>query len=116
MGITFACRELDIDEIIRCGLNLSKSEMKIFKESLKESNISSNNMAKRLNLDRTTIQKGLGKLLEKGLIRRVQMNRDNGGYEYRYQSMSKEDTRNKVKEIASEWFKMVEVGLEKWTI
>ncbi|OIO26529.1 hypothetical protein AUJ14_01540 [Candidatus Micrarchaeota archaeon CG1_02_55_22] len=114
MSLSFACKPFDLDEVVRCGLGLSKSEMRVFSASLRHAEFNASGLAQRLGLDRTTVQKAASKLLAKGLLKRLQRNRDGGGYEYVYAAPSKTVVRERVRVIAGEWFKAVDAGLEGW--
>jgi len=114
MSLSFACKPFDLDEVVRCGLGLSKSEMRVFTASLRAGEFNAGGLAARLGLDRTTVQKAVSKLLVKGLVRRRQRNRDGGGYEYVYAAPEKQVVRERVRSIAGNWFKAVDAGLEAW--
>jgi len=114
MAISFACRPFNLDEIVRCGLQLSRSEMRVFLQCLKSDEFAVAKMAQELGIDRTTVQKAVGKLYEKGLLRRIQRNRTSGGYQYAYAPLPKDEVRKRVKEIARTWFIEVESSLERW--
>lgn len=114
MALSFACKQLDIREVVRCGLQLSKGEMRVFEASVSKSELSAGQLAATLKIDRTTAQKALGKLLARGLVLRKQRNRSAGGYQYYYQPLSREEIRRRVAEIANTWFAQVKAGLKGW--
>jgi predicted transcriptional regulator len=114
--IDFACKQFNLDDIIKCGLNLTKTEFKIMEYFLKNKNdeCTTISISKKLNLNLTTIQKAVKKLFEKNIILRHQKNLDNGGYIYTYESNSKSNVRKIIKEIIKNWSNNVEKKIDKW--
>lgn len=114
--IDFACKQFDLDEVIKCSLGLTKTEFKIMKYFLKEINreCTTISISKELNLNLTTIQKAAKKLSDKKIIIRHQKNLKKGGYIYTYEYNSKQDTRKIIKGIIKNWFKKVEERIDKW--
>jgi len=103
--ITFACRKIKIEEIIRCALALNKTEYNVFMFLLdKGQSFRAIEIAKNLNVDRTTVQKALKSLLEKNLIRRIQKNLVRGGYVFLYSMKDKEEIKKRVIEIIERWY------------
>ena len=114
--IDFACKQFNLDDIIKCGLGLTRTELKIMKYFLKDisKECTTNSTSKKLNLNLTTIQKAVKKLSEKGIIIRHQKNLDNGGYIYTYECNSKSNIRKIIKEIIQHWTHKVEEKIDKW--
>lgn len=114
--IDFACKEFDLEEIIKCGLSLTKTEQKIFRYFLnnKGKELTTINVAKKLSLNLTTLQKATKKLYEKEILIRHQKNLENGGYVYTYEIASKQKIRNVLKNIIKKWYERVESEIDKW--
>ena len=93
---------------------MSASEMRVLEASVKAGEFSAASLAGRLGIDRTTVQKAVGKLLAKGLLKRSQKNREKGGYEFHYSSPPPAELRGRVRAIASEWFAKFGSQLESW--
>ena len=114
--IDFACKRFDLDEIIKCGLGLTKAElvvMKFFVSRLGEE-FSSHETAEKLRLNVTTIQKAVKKLHGKKILVRHQKNMNNGGYVYTYESVAKKEIRGILKGIIRSWSSKVEESIDKW--
>lgn len=103
--IDFACKTIRLEELIRCSFNLNKTEYKIFsfliRSKTKDHSISE--IAKNLNLDRTSVQKGIQKLFEKKLIFRRQINLKKGGFFYRYAMKDKETIKKEIISLLDSW-------------
>ncbi len=103
MDIT--CGKLDIEDVIACSLSLKKSEYKIFEVLLRsKDNLTIQQISDKLKLDRTTIQKILKTLSEKGLTHRLQQNLENGGYIYNYSIKEKHAVKKHIKESLKQWY------------
>ena len=61
-------------------------------------------MQKRIGGDRTTVQRVLKRLLEKGLAERETQQISRGGYYYVYKAISKEEVRLKVVKQLEIWY------------
>ncbi len=92
--INLACKNISVEELIRCAFNLKKTEYQIIRILLKHPGLTSHELSQKLEKDVTTIQKSLKILSQEGLVLRKQRNLEQGGYEFYYESIPK----NKIKE------------------
>jgi predicted transcriptional regulator len=115
MNITFACKIIKEEDLIKCAFNINKTSYRILKILLKsEEKLKIVDISKELNLKRCTIQKSLKKLLKKGLISRSQKNLKKGGYIYYYHCKNKKELKNKIKNLLQQWYKNALDRLEKF--
>ena len=114
--IDFACKKFNLDEIIKCGLGLTKAELEIMKyfTSHYGEEFTSGELSKVLEMNITTLQRATKKLYEKKIILRHQKNLGSGGYIYTYEASSKKEIREILKEIIKSWSKKVEDEIDKW--
>ena len=114
--IDFACKQFNLDDIIKCGFSLTKTEFKIMRYFLKNTNkeCMTISISKKMDLNLTTVQKAVKKLSEKNIIIRHQKNLSNGGYVYTYECNSKKNIRRIIKEIIKNWSEKVEKKIDKW--
>ncbi len=114
--IDFACKRFDVDEIIKCGLGLTKSELTIFYFFVKsqEKDFTSYELSKKLNFNVTTIQKGVKKLADQNIIYRHQTNLSSGGYIFTYSCTPKRNIRIILKGIIKSWSQKVESSIDDW--
>ncbi len=112
----FGCGNLDLDEVIKCTFGLSKAEFRLFNFFIKNSQgeFSSDDLSKKIGLDKSTIQRGLKKLHAKGLLFRKQINQASGGYIFFYKIKNKQAVREKIFGIIENWSKRVDEELSKW--
>lgn len=114
--IDFACKKFDLNEVIKCSLSLSKSEFRLFNFFIKHSDrdFSTLELSQKLKLDKSTIQRGVKKLHQKGLLFRTQLNQAVGGYLFKYRIKDKKGVKKKVLDILNSWKSTVESELKKW--
>ncbi len=113
--IDFACKRFDLNDIIKCGLGLTKTEFKIMEYFLTHDNeCKTSTISKNMGLNLTTVQKAVKKLSEKNIIIRKQRNLNNGGYVYTYECNSRKKIREIIKRIIRHWSTEVEKRIDKW--
>lgn len=113
--LKFACKKFNMSEIIQCSLGISKAECRLFEFLLyEEGNFTAQEIAKKMKLDRTTVQKSIKTLVKNDIVVRKQKNLDKGGYIFSYEIKDKNVLRNKIKNIVSEWSTRVLEKIDKW--
>lgn len=114
--IDFACKTFNMDDIIKCGLGLTKAELKVMYYFIKHKKDGCNtiSISKKLNLSLTTVQKAVKKLTNQNIIKRNQQNLNTGGYIFVYEVVSKDEIRLILKNIIRNWQKNVEHNIDKW--
>ena len=115
MSLNFVCRIVSLEEILRCSFGLNKTELIIMKQLLKNRGEHAiEEIMKNVKKDRTTIQRGVKRLFEKGLIKRRQINLDKGGYVFIYSSKPKVELKDKVFKIFESFKESVGKEIQKW--
>ena len=113
--ISFACKGIQFEELIRCSFNLNKTEYKILMQLLElKKEVSIPGLAKIMKMDRSSIQKGAVGLLKKNLAHRRQVNLNNGGYFFFYSAERKESIKNSILLIIDKWHESVIEEVEGW--
>ncbi len=112
----FACKNFNLDEIIRCGLNLTKADFRILEFLMKNSTkrIDTNVISRELNLELSTIQRSLKKMYEQGLVKRSQVNLKSGGYSFVYCVCDKKEIKEKIKIIIKNWTDKFDLEINRW--
>ena len=112
--ITFACKKIEKEELIRCSFDLNKTEYNVLMFMLKRKNMHTvSQIAESMGLERTTVQKAVKTLLSRNLIKRTQKNLPRGGYTFLYRINNKDEIKSKMKEIVHEWYKTVEREIDR---
>jgi predicted transcriptional regulator len=112
--IDFACKRFEIEEIVRCGFGLSKADYKILVILMKNTGgLTTNQLAKELQLDLSTIQRSVKKLFEKDIISRSQFNLSSG-YLYKYSIKDRNTIKEKMLIVIKGWIGGVENSIRAW--
>jgi len=107
--IDFACKRISREELIRCSLNLNKTQYKVFEFMLrKNKKMTVSQIANSLSLERTTVQKAMKGLLKKKIVKRFQRNLSAGGYEFLYELENVDQIKQNLKQILREWSRSAE--------
>ena len=112
--IDFACKKLDLDEVMRCGFGITKTEQEILNFLFVNDLVTANVLADKLGLSLATAQRSLKNLHEKNLVERRQQNLDRGGYLFFYAARDKSFVKQELKKILDGWVKNVDASLKKW--
>lgn len=114
--IDFACKQFDIKEIVKCSLALTNADVRVFELLLRQQkeSFTTEEIASRLHLDLSTVQRTVKKLSEKKLAKRMQHNREGGGYEFHYAANDKEVIRQIILDTVKTWVGRVETELRAW--
>ncbi|MFA6073783.1 MAG: MarR family transcriptional regulator [Candidatus Woesearchaeota archaeon] len=114
--IDFACKEFNLDEIIKCSLGLTKAEFNLVKMMLATNKewFTTQELSKDLKLELSTIQRCVKSLHEKEILLRRQENLDSGGYLFHYQLKKREELRQRIKDTTSRWVAKVNDELDNW--
>lgn len=112
--INFACKKVSIEQIIRCGFSLNKTNYKILKYLLNVDEADIQSISKNIKKDRTTAQRGVKKLISSGLIIRRQVNIEEGGFLFYYKVKDKKEIKSKVYDNFCNWKDLVETELKNW--
>lgn len=113
--IDFACKTFKLQDIIKCGLGLTKADLKILKFLINlEKETTSEKISNKLKLDLSTVQRSVKKLFEKKIIFRYQKNLEGGGYIFSYKAKTKKTIAIILNEVVKKWQKRVEKELKLW--
>ena len=114
--LNFACKRFELDEVIKCGLSLSKADYKIMDFLVKNSEeyFNTSEISSELGFDKSTVQRSIKKLHKKEIVTRNQKNLPRGGYIFSYKIKNKKEIKHMIKEIISNWVKTFEERLDKW--
>ena len=115
MMISFACKGIEFEELIRCSFTLNKTEYKLLMHMMtleKEATIPE--LAEKMSMDRSSMQKGITGLLNKNLATRRQVNLEKGGYFFYYSALNKEAIKKSMLKIIDNWQIAVKKEIEGW--
>ncbi|MFB6246437.1 MAG: helix-turn-helix domain-containing protein [Candidatus Pacearchaeota archaeon] len=112
--VTFACKKIPQEDLVRCSFDLNKSAYNLFMHLLKQKKaLKANEINEQMGLDRSSVQKALSKLLGKDLVVRSQKNLEKGGYIYFYRTKDKKEIKERINSIISDWYENTKKEIEK---
>ena len=113
--IDFGCKKFGIEDIIKCSLGLSRADYKLFSFLLyQQDDLTTQEIAATLGLDRTTVQKSIKNLVTKNVVIRLQENLEKGGYLFKYRIKDKEILKRNILTILSSWTSNAEEEIRRW--
>jgi len=114
--IDFACKRFELDEVIKCGLGLTKSDFNIMRFLMQhdDKKFNSSEIAEKMHLNISTCQRSLKRLNERDIITRMQINLSTGGYIFLYKINNKKFISKLIMNVIHKWIKQVETALERW--
>jgi len=112
--ITFSCKKISKEDLIKCTFALNKTEYNLLIFLLqKEKKYNAIQISELMELDRTTIQKAIKNLVDKELVKKTQKNISGGGYTFLYLIEDKKVIKDKIKEVIRKWCKGVECAISE---
>jgi len=114
--IDFACKRFDLGDVIRCSLDLTKTEFKIMEYLLKQNDkyFTTQEISDRFGIGLSTAQKSIRRINEKHIVKRGQRNLNSGGYVFVYSINQKSILKEKILEIINNWTEKVEDRIQEW--
>ncbi len=114
--VNFACKKMTIEQIMKCSFNLSSGEMKVLRvvSNVCNSRMTVKDITKQISKDRTTVQRAVKGLFEKGLIKRRQINLDGGGYIFTYFCQSKKEIKELMKHSLKKFEETIGKEIDRW--
>ncbi|MBT7706449.1 MarR family transcriptional regulator [archaeon] len=111
----FACKRFNLEDVIRCGLALSKTDYRILKFLVENgSRFDSRALADKLKIDLSTAQRSLKRLRERKLLIRSQVNLSSGGYNLFYVSIPRIEIHKLLQNTVDGWVRNVNSELASW--
>jgi predicted transcriptional regulator len=107
-----ATPEMGADEIMRCALGVRTTEIEAYCVIVSGGASTVQDVAGRLGKSRSTAQRLLQSLVEKGLARREERLIGLGGYQYVYSPVPPEGMKEAVREILERWYERMLQELE----
>ena len=113
--MTFACKEIDLKDLLLCSFSLNKTSHTVLQGMIGEQEPGTPEaIAKHLKLDRTTVQKALKALVARDLVTRRQHNLPSGGYQYLYSVKDKGEIKRRMYDTIHAWTAQVEKEIDSW--
>ncbi|MBN2567356.1 winged helix-turn-helix transcriptional regulator [Candidatus Woesearchaeota archaeon] len=112
--LNFACTKIPFDQIVRCGFGITKTDFLLLEALMTHDNRPVQELADAVGKERSTVQKSISRLLEKGIIERRQKNLGRGGYIFVYHIHDKADLKERIGENFRNWSERFAKELDGW--
>lgn len=116
MTVDFACKKFKIEDVIKCSLALTKSDFILIKFLMKKESgaFTTEELSEKLGFEKSTVQRSVKKLHEKGLLLRSQVNQSQGGYVFYYKIKDLDAIREMILGIMNSWYERFKDEIQKW--
>jgi len=104
--------KIDFQSLMKCVLNLRSLDVNVYFKLL-EGETTVKELSNKLNCNRSTIQRALTNLVNKGLAIRKSKTMKNGGYYFEYKAVSLNTIKEKINEKIKEWYATLSNFLEE---
>jgi len=108
-----ACKTFTVDDLLRCSYDLNKNELRVLKYLLQNGKADVKEISSYLDLERSTVQKILSRLLEKKLVSRMQINLHKG-YKYYYVVKNPKEIKKEIMYLLDRWYERAKSVLDSW--
>jgi predicted transcriptional regulator len=111
--LKFACRTIEMGDIVRCSFGLTGSEYQVLLRLLSGAG-TVQDISRRLKMERTGVQKALKGLVAKGLAHREKRNLPSGGFSFVYRPSDRKKIRADMKSSVKRWSAGVCRAIDGW--
>ncbi len=112
--ISFACKKIELPELIRCSFGMNKTEYNVMSHMMEQDDMKVEQIAQGMSLERSTVQKAIKQLVSKDIVLRTQENLDKGGYVFKYLIKDKDVIKRMILESVNNWHKNVVSEVKSW--
>jgi predicted transcriptional regulator len=102
------------EDVMQCFFNLNEFEIKLYMKLADDGPIRSDDLAKKVKKDQTTVYRSLQKLISCGICFRETKTIDRGGYYHVYSAVSPQIIRKKILDCIDQWNTSMEKALEEF--
>ncbi|NHX37554.1 MULTISPECIES: helix-turn-helix domain-containing protein [Halolamina] len=98
-------RDMECIDLLGCIHGLNRRDQKVFQVLQQaEGQLTVDDVADRLDCDRTTAHRSVSRLLEASVIAQEQVNYDQGGYYYVYRPRTPEEVAHEMQRLLNDWY------------
>ena len=103
-------------DIVKCIYRLSDFELALYKKLVKQGPLRADDLVPSMKKDRSTIYRGLQKLVSSGLAFRETKSIDRGGYYHVYTAVSPGQLKDRLHKCADDWFENMNKAIEDFDL
>lgn len=102
------------EDIMQCFFNLNEFEIKLYKRLLTEGPQRSDDLAKKVKKDSSTVYRALQKLISCGICFRETKTIRRGGYFHVYTAVNPDIVRKKIQDFINQWNTSMKKALQEF--
>ena len=106
-------KKICCEDVIKSIYNLNELDIKTYKKLSKKKEIRANELAKKLEKERSTIYRSLQRLIDSGLCNKNTKTIKRGGYYHTYNAVSKKEIKKNLEQCIEKWYKKIKKTLEE---
>jgi len=106
-------QEICCDDVIKYIYNLNKLDIEVYKTLCKKKESRTNELAKNIKKERSTVYRSLQRLSDCGLCNKKTKTLPKGGYYYAYSAIKKEEIKKNLETCIEEWSQKMKETLEE---
>jgi len=104
--------KINFQDLMRCVLDLNALDVNVYYKLL-DGEVTVKELSNKLNRNRSTIQRSLTNLINKGLAVREPKTMKNGGYYFEYKAIPQKQVEEAISEKVKEWYTKLSVLLKE---
>lgn len=102
----FACKKISLKDVLKCSFNINKTSFEVLIILIKSKDkLTIIDISKKINLTSSSVQKAIKNLINKELINRIKINKDKGGYFFKYYIKNKKGIKELLIKNTNNWAK-----------
>ena len=98
-------KKICCDDVIRCIFDFNNLDIKVYKKLKIDGESSAQDLAIKLNKERSTVYRSLQKLNNCGLCKKITNKISTGGHYYTYNIIESKLIKNKIESCINDWYK-----------
>lgn len=106
----------EFSEVMRCVFDIQNHETRTYLTLRANPSSTVAELATQLEKDRSSVNRSLTKLLDKGLVEREHRLLDTGGYVYQYQAASIAEAQQQMHDALEEWTEFMHAKIDEFGI
>lgn len=103
-------------EVMRCVFGIQSHETRTYLELRQRPGSTVAELAETLEKDRSSVNRSLTKLLDKGLVERAHRLLDTGGYVYQYTAVPLEEAQDRMHEALDDWAEFMHDKIDQFGV
>jgi predicted transcriptional regulator len=106
-------KNLQCDDAVKCVFNLNNLDIEVYKLLKKSGELRADELAKKLDKERSTVYRSLQKLANCGMCDKITRNLAQGGYYHVYTCLDNKTIKKHAERCLEQWYMAIKKTLAK---